>query len=291
MLFMKKVAFLLNIAMLTAAAGALAESGASTTIEARKGFIQDRNAEWRDTRTDVKGMREGVKGDIREKRVELHSGVTDKRIQMMNASSSDERKAVQGEVHVMREAFWKNAIAERDTLRQDIKTRREAARTKIEADRKKLQTKLATIKDERKKAVVERLDQRFVEINDKMTDQFNDTADRLEDLSSKLQGRIKDAATAGKDVTTAQTALDKVPPKITELRSMITAQAGKTYPMSITTEGKLGSVASSTRESLHKDLQTIRQKIEEVRLLVRDVIFALGNLNAAGGTTATTTSQ
>lgn len=284
---MKKTIIFGSMALLLVASSVLANtasSTASTTPEALKKQRMDairesrekRSEELKDKRLDIKDKRDDFQDSFKDAHEDLRTNIK-------NASTTDAKKD-------LRQDFWEKIKQDREKLHEEIKNRQEAAKTKLEAERAKLKQKLVGIRDAQKKATAERIHDRLGEVNKKMVDHFTNVAERLEDFASKLQERITNAKNEGRNVTSAQAALDKVKPLITELRTMIQAQAGKTYSVNVTSENQLESAFRTTRDSLHSDLGKIHDKIVAIRKAFADVLFALSNSQEKTATSTPSTS-
>lgn len=284
---MRKTIVFGSMALLLIAGSALANTASSTAsttpealkkqrMDAVKEFQEKRSEELKDKRLDIKDKRDDFQDNFKDTREDL-------RISIKSASTTDAKKD-------LREDFWAKIKQDREKLHEEIKNRQEAAKSKLESERAKLKEKLAVIRDAQKKITAERIYDRLGEVNKKMVNHFTNVAERLEDFASKLQDRITNAKNEGRDVTGAQAALDKVKPLITELRTMIQTQAGKTYSVNVTSENQLESAFRATRDSLHSDLGKIHDKIVVIRKAFADVLFALSNSQEKTATSTPSTS-
>lgn len=130
-----------------------------------------------------------------------------------------------------------------NTIRED---RREMIKDVRASDSAK--ANLKKIRDEKKRMIVERLDTRFNEVNAKRTSQMAKHLDKM----TKILGR---------DI-----------PEIQAARDANTAQAAKTYTITITTEKNLKMDVGKVRSQLEADLKAVHQLVVAAREAVRAVI-------------------
>jgi hypothetical protein len=141
---------------------------------------------------------------------------------------------------------------DRIKLKDDIKERRDVMKKDIEAKRMEFKTKVAMIKDEKKKLTVEKLDTRFNEVNLKRTAQMTKHLDKMTEMLTKVTG---DTASASSAIQTA--------------RDAVTAQAAKTYVITISTEANLKMDVGKVRSQLEADLKAVRELVNTARQAVR----------------------
>lgn len=114
---------------------------------------------------------------------------------------------------------------------------------------------LKKIKDEKKQKIVEKLDIRFNEVNLKRTAQMTKHLDRMTEILSKVTG---DTASASSAIQTA--------------RDAVTAQAAKTYVITISTEANLKMDVGKVRSQLEYDLKAVQELVKSARLAVRALL-------------------
>lgn len=114
--------------------------------------------------------------------------------------------------------------------------------------RENFKTKLRSIRDEKKKALVEKLDARFAEVNTKRTTQMAKHLDKMTEI------------------------LGKTIPEIQKAREANTAQAAKTYIITITTEKNLKMDVGKVRSQLEADLKAVHELVVAARKAVKAVI-------------------
>ncbi|MBI5358014.1 hypothetical protein HZB69_00055 [Candidatus Amesbacteria bacterium] len=143
----------------------------------------------------------------------------------------------------------------RTELREDIQKRRDVMKKDIEAKRMEFKTKVVKIKDEKKKLIVEKLDARFNEINAKRTAQMTKHLDKMSEILAKVTG---DTASASSAIQTA--------------RDAVTAQAAKTYVITISTEANLKMDVGKVRSQLEADLKSVNELVIAARKAVQSLL-------------------
>ncbi len=239
----------------------------TTTPGGRLDAIRDFRTQRKDTRED---LRSNVQSTHEETRTEVKNERVDTRLG--NAGLTPQQ------IEERRRQMHQDIQETRDTMHQNIKKLRDEAKIKIESYRKELHDKLASMRDERKKNLVERLDKRLDEIHDKFVDHFTKVLDRLDEILARIQSRADKAAATGKDVSRVTTAITAARPLIDAARAKVQEFAGKTYPLNITTEDKLGPAVSASRRALHEDIQKVRDAVVAARKAIGDAAFALRNI-------------
>ncbi len=238
-------------------------------------FKQNRRVEVKDRRGDVRDIQTGARDAIMKNRVETRLDVSEKRRAMRENPTPENRQQFLEEAKMMRGKMQEENKMTREKRMTDVKKRREDAKTKLEEYRKTLKEKLGKIKDERKKGAVERIDKNLDALNAKVTARMTATLKVLEDNMTKIDSRTDKAEASGKDVTLVRFALTTADGLIKKAHDAVDAQAAKTYPITITTEDKLGPAVSATRKTLNDDLHKVRTAIEEARKALHDAVFAL----------------
>lgn len=129
-------------------------------------------------------------------------------------------------------------------LKEDIKARRET-----------FKANLKKIKDEKKQKIVEKLDIRFNEVNAKRTAQMTKHLDKMSEILAKVVG---DTASASSAIQVA--------------RDAVTAQAAKTYVITLTTEKNLKMDVGKVRSQLEADLRSVNELVIAARKAVQALL-------------------
>lgn len=196
------------------------------------------------------------------------------------------REKAQAEVKDLREKAMAN-------LRSDIEAKREDVKKEVEAKRAALQEKLKTVKDEHKKEVTERVDKRLGELNDNRTDHFSDVLEKLEKMLGRISDRADKMAAKGLDVSTVRTAIAAAHTAIDAAKAAVTAQAGKTYTITFTSESGLKGVLQAARKAFQDDVKKVFDAVKAAHDAVRKAAVTLaqidkGNENENEGHATTT---
>ena len=183
-------------------------------------------------------------------------------------------------------------------LKGAIEAKRTELRDKIKAKKEELKVQLQKIKDERKKQVVERVDARIDALNERMTGHYLKVLEQIEDVLGRVSSRADKAAVNGADITAVKVVIAKAQTAITSARATATAQAGKTYQITITGDNNLRTDVGHARQALHVDLTTVREAVRVAHMAVRDAAVFLAKIpkvNEAevptNGQSATTTQS
>lgn len=183
----------------------------------------------------------------------------------------EEMKENRLEAQVERKEIKKEAQEKRMEVRAEMKEKREATREEFK-------TKLKTIKDERKRTGVERTDQKIADANKRQTERLGEHVNKISEVLERIAARTAAAKAAGKDVTGIEALITTARNAVTASRAAITAQAAKTYTMTITDEKTLRMEAERVRELLKADLETTRNAVKAARAAAHAAAEALGKL-------------
>lgn len=215
---------------------------------------------------------------------------TREKSQQIREETRTKAQNVRQEVRTSAQNAREEINAKREELRTELKAKREEAKQKIEAARKEAQERLKAqreefkkkveqIRDERKKATATRLDGQLNHLNERWTTHFTNVLNRLEDILGKIQVRLDKAASLGKDVSAARTAIDGAKTAIASARSAVEAQAKKTYTITFTSDEQLRTAFRQAKDQLHKDLTSLRDgAIKSAREAVHQAARALARI-------------
>jgi len=135
---------------------------------------------------------------------------------------------------------------------------------------------LKTIKNEKKKVLLEELQNRIMGINAHQTSLFMTVLKRLNYGVEEMQ-KIAEAYAleTGKDLSSVTTSLTNASKAISDAITAVTAQADKTYMVSITSETKLKDDFGKARSLLASDLKKVRDLVHDARKKVGEALKAL----------------
>ena len=245
-----------------------------SAVEQKREVVKEAVAQKREAAETLKTEREtAVKAAQEKKREALESLKTERKAAGEVSKEAVER--AREAINKAQEEFKAKREVEREVFKTKLETAREELKTKREAEKAELKTKLEKIKDEKKKAAAERLDNRFTEINAKMAESWGNSLARMEELLGKVSSRADKAELNGKDVSAARTAVEKAKTAIETAKNAVTAQAAKTYPISVTDESALKSAVVAVREALNKDLAGVRDLVQAAKKAISDANSSL----------------
>lgn len=264
-------AFLLTAALM---AGGLAVAKEEPSMSASpmpvRTQVKTRVREEKDrVKTEIKETRDTVKTEIKNTRNTVKAEIKDTR---------EAFKARDEEAKARLEVKKKEFKVKREELSVKLKEKREQLQTQIKEKREELKEKLKTIKNERKKEAVERIDGRLDALNEKMTNRFSDVLKKIDDLLVRIGERANRAEENGVDVSTVRTAIDSASASVEASRAVITAQAGKTYTIAVTTETGLKQDVGKIRQQLSQDLKAVHQMVKAAQEAARKAATTLAQL-------------
>lgn len=147
--------------------------------------------------------------------------------------------------------------------------------TKREQEAKKLAERLAKLKDQKKAEIATRVDANLDLINRNRTAEMSKNLSRMLTILEKSQTRIASASAAGKNTASASAALAAANTAVTNAQAAVTAQAGKTYTVTFSSEDKLGQDVKAARDKLFTDLKATHTQVVDARKSVEDVVKAV----------------
>ncbi len=208
------------------------------------------------------------------------------------------RSQVKTEIKSLRDATREEIDARKEEFRalqeqrkEEFKTRLEEAKTKarqeVDAKREELKNRLQDIRDEQKKKRVEKLEKELNELNERMTNHFSEVLNKLDKVLVNIKSRTDKAEAKGLDVSSVRTMIKSDEEAIAAARAAVAAQAGKTYTPQITgVEGKLKVEVGQARQTLHRDLAAVREKVKAAREAVRKAATALSQIRGVNDGTS-----
>ena len=142
-------------------------------------------------------------------------------------------------------------------------------KARMEDAREKLAKHLGDIADKQKQEMASRLATQADQINKQWVGHFINVLDRYDAILGKIQERADIAASGGKDVSGATTALIAAKTAVASARTAVEAQAAKTYTVDTST---LPTTATSTPTGQTKLIQSLRSAILAVhKALFKDL--------------------
>ncbi len=141
--------------------------------------------------------------------------------------------------------------------------------------RQMAQDRIAAIQDKVKQQLAERLATQFNQINQVWTQHFSQMLDRYTAILQKIQDRATAAASAGKDVTATNAAIQAAQAAITSARAAVAAQAAKTYTLDLSATSTPVTAATSTPEGQGQIMQGLKDAFQTLRQQLFGDLFAL----------------
>src|SRR3989344_1473893 len=229
------------------------ESPSPTLSPSRTSIKREVKETIKNTRVEIKDMRKDTKTDIKDERKDIKTNLTGK--------TPEERKQV------------------REDFNEKVKQEQEALKTKIETKREDLKQQLQKVKDEKKKQTVERIDQSIDKLNDKMVKHFGEVLDKIDKTLDNISSRADKAAQErGADVALVRKAIDDAHNAVDVARLAVESQAGKTYIITVSSEGKLKIDVQKARQALHTDLKKVEGAVKAAHEATRKAAVALAQL-------------
>lgn len=224
------------------------------------------------------GLRNPVSGSVAGETTEVvetqESPVGENRLEIRTG-----RKELRREVRDDRKDTRASHVADikerRETFHEELKIKREEAKEVFAEKREAFKGKLKAIGDERKQAVVERLDIRMNEVNEHRTSKMSEHLDKMSEILEKLIARAAEAEANGEDTSGVDSAVSSAQSAISAAQTAVTAQAGKDYVVTISTETGLGSDVRSMMNTLQSDLKGVHAQVVTARQAVSAAIRAL----------------
>ncbi len=167
-----------------------------------------------------------------------------------------------------RESFKTTVNANAMEKRGEFKEKMASFAANFKARREEFKEKLQTIKDEKKKTLTERIDTKFSTINKNRTARWVESLNKLSEITGRLDGKIASAEAAGKDVASAQAALEKANDAIATAQSAVSSQAGKEYVIEITDEKGLRLAVGKVMSQLQADLRATHKTVIDAKKAV-----------------------
>ena len=133
----------------------------------------------------------------------------------------------------------------------------------IQAKRAEFNNKLQTIKDQNKKSLVERINSRLAEINKNQTDRYNVILGELQSFLDKISSSATPTASLA-NITNAQNMINIA-------KSAVSAQAQKTYIMTITDNATLKQNAGTIVSQFRQDITSVYKLVVDAKQAVQSL--------------------
>lgn len=165
----------------------------------------------------------------------------------------------------------------REKTEQRVEERKERVQERIGERKDKVASRAAAVKekiqafkDKRKAQATERINENLDKVNQQKTSALLRHLERMSALIIKLENVVskqpeKDTSAAKASITTAKAQIESA-------KSVVNAQAAKSYSINVTTESKVKDDAKVARDSLHSDLKTAHTAVVDARKSVENAI-------------------
>lgn len=148
--------------------------------------------------------------------------------------------------------------------------------------KEEFKVKLLEIKNEKKRALVERINTKLSNVNTNRTTLMNVVLEKINTLLNRLVERINAAKANGKDIAPVESALTEAQDTLANARSLVAAQAAKTYEFQISSEERtLRSNVGATVSQFEKDLRDTHKAVVDAKQAVMFLIRDLNKLKTA----------
>jgi gas vesicle protein len=224
-----------------------------------------------ETRNDIQGERKDLRNEIASGTANLWSEIRNRIASGTPPLSGDELQAFKEK----RDAFRDDVKEKIEAFRQSIEAERQDMQARIKAEREAMQQKLQQFRDDKKKQIVERLAQGLNDLNEKIVGQFTDMLDGFDRIIVEASSRADKAEANGKDVSAVRAGITNAQTAIAAARAAVGTQAGKTYPITLTSEDTARTDVSAAKQSLETDLKAVRVLVQTAREAVKNVLQAL----------------
>jgi|GEM_PF-5302159 len=162
------------------------------------------------------------------------------------------------------------------SLQAKFQEKHQQAVSAMEAKRASFTASLQAIKDEKKKVILETIQTHLTEINQNQTTHMMTKLKQLnvgvEEMYKLSQKYVQDS---GKDLSAVTSSLVIANETIADGISTVTAQAEKTYVVSISSETKAKNDVGKVRNQLASDLKKARDAVSDARKKTGEALKAL----------------
>lgn len=181
-------------------------------------------------------------------------------------------------------------LLDKQVRAQERIEKRASRAAELSAKRAEFREKLQTIRDQKKQVLVQRIDTKFSTINQKRTDRWVEVLEKLSSISARLDQKIASEEAAGKDVSTAQSALESANDAIATAQSTVSSQAGKEYTIEITSETGLKLAVGKVMSQLQTDLRATHKTVVDAKQAVMKAAREVKKLKGQGAENESTSS-
>lgn len=165
----------------------------------------------------------------------------------------------------------------KEETRNEIRRIREDSKESIQNKKDELRNSLRDIGAERKERIL-RIANSINENNVRHAERHLRVINRIESILSALPERIDAVAARGIDVAPIRLKLQEANKMVSNTKTLITRQARVVYNIQPVSDEHISITIKKVRDQFHADIKNIREKLQESREIIRDVIRSLNNI-------------
>lgn len=143
---------------------------------------------------------------------------------------------------------------QRKTIQESMKLKKEEIRKTVADQKMTLKESLDGLSDQKKATVVERISDKLAKFNESHTDRWMSVLDTLQMRLDAIKEKSDAAKTVGKDMAATEANITAAQNAINAAQTAVTTQAGKTYPIQITTEARVHAVVQTVVTQFKTDM-------------------------------------
>lgn len=224
-------------------------------------------------RDEAKAVRESTTADIKLMRQQNQEGIKKMRADFKTEVRSGSTSTVEV-VKEKRTELIKAIQEKRDIFKEELGAKRAAMASTTADIRLRFKADLDKIKDEKKKMKVENIGNNLIELNTKITTKSSERVNKIEEVLIALESRADKSAIEGAIMTNVLAHIANSEAMVAEARLAISAQAVKTYNVTITDEATAKASLQSSRDLLKKDIEAMNVKIKAAHDATKKAIEA-----------------
>ena len=226
---------------------------------------------------NIKEQKQDLRQNIREEKQDVRQNIKEER----QAAKEQIKQFKQDEIQKFkneREKAKEAVETKKAEFKQAVEAKRLEAKQRIETKRQELKQNLTKIKDERKKQAAEKIYNNLNELNERMMKHFVGVLDHLENVLGKIKDRTAKAEANNKDVSAVKIAISSAEQIIANSRTVVETQSKKAYDFTFNSEETLRLNAGKAKQTLHTDIEAIKNMVFDAREAVRKAAVALAQI-------------
>lgn len=169
--------------------------------------------------------------------------------------------------------------SERKEAVDALKTAKASARAEykntMEEKRREFKENMEKIRDEKKRQITQNVVERIASVNEKWVSHWQKVLERLGEILGKIETRTGEAKTAGKNVTSVESAIAAAKTAIEKAQAAVDTQGSQEYGVTTSDETRLGEDVSGVLNEFHSDLRATQKTVADARTAVYTALRAL----------------